>query len=348
MTNPTETFHPTAEKYGSDAFRLEYSPFTPAVAIQKDLESFLGEYVFKLTEYNYELAYEDGMILDPITKETMIGKTLKAIRLREEEGKSTTREEAELGGFARLQHQLVEAKEGDVIVWLSPPGQLSEGYGEYGFVYLGEIKNLDRLSMTAIRVEQPKLTDYSYFLSALEDTSFTHVIEENFIAWPLVISDRDIQQVHSLISLFFTFKREGTNNAFSKAIEVLSPYINKYLEIVQTGGSKAFEQEVFNTLLNYSLDLKKRFAAGERNITSLPFYWAIERYGTHIPILSGSCGSIGSSNDIFNSLNSISRILNPDTKIHWDYHDGNCVVCNKKSTEVGPCSICKECEKKFD
>lgn len=32
----------------------------------------------------------------------------------------------------------------------------------------------------------------------------------------------------------------------------------------------------------------------------------------------------------------------------WDYHTGDCVVCRTKNTDVGPCNICKTCEKTFD
>jgi len=31
----------------------------------------------------------------------------------------------------------------------------------------------------------------------------------------------------------------------------------------------------------------------------------------------------------------------------WDYHDGECRICNTK-TEVGPCKICRKCEGKFN
>lgn len=32
----------------------------------------------------------------------------------------------------------------------------------------------------------------------------------------------------------------------------------------------------------------------------------------------------------------------------WDYHRGDCRVCESKNLEVGPCDICKTCEKTFD
>lgn len=68
----------------------------------------------------------------------------------------------------------------------------------------------------------------------------------------------------------------------------------------------------------------------------------------------GSCPSIRkNSSDPFsnnNVLTSLSNGTSIEDVAHgkWDYHDGSCVVCNTAKTQVGPCDICKDCEKKFD
>ena len=41
------------------------------------------------------------------------------------------------------------------------------------------------------------------------------------------------------------------------------------------------------------------------------------------------------------------RKIKQDKEKKWQYHEGECVVCHKKPAEVGPCNICKKCEKKF-
>jgi hypothetical protein len=33
---------------------------------------------------------------------------------------------------------------------------------------------------------------------------------------------------------------------------------------------------------------------------------------------------------------------------NWEYKIGDCRRCERKEISVGPCSICKDCEKKFD
>ena len=56
--------------------------------------------------------------------------------------------------------------------------------------------------------------------------------------------------------------------------------------------------------------------------------------GKHI----GSCGS--------GKISAFEAFSNQDGIEKWDYHSGVCRVCGN-STEVGPCSICRTCEKKF-
>ena len=57
--------------------------------------------------------------------------------------------------------------------------------------------------------------------------------------------------------------------------------------------------------------------------------------GKHI----GSCGQSG-------KLSAFEAFSKSGSQEKWDYHSGVCRVCGN-STEVGPCSICKTCEKKF-
>ncbi len=348
MTNLVESFRQKSEEYGSDGFRLEYAPDTPREVVYKNLESLLGEYVFEVPKYDYLLGYKDGKLIEPVTNETWISKTLKTIDSKKNEGKNTSREEADLEGFVRLEKRLINAPVGTTIVWMSPPGPKKEGYGDWGFVYVGEIGDEGRILMKALRVEKPRLLDYSLFYALISNDPFNPVIEEDFIAHPLVISDLNVQQIRSLITGFFIQKDAQNNSIFYQAMHELSPYIDKYLKILKRGGSKAFEQQAFNALLNYSLDLKDRLEEGRSDEIPQSFSSVFERYAYRVPPLAGSCGSIGSSNDIFNSLSPLSKILNPENKIHWDYHNGTCVVCNKKNAEVGPCNICKECEKNFD
>ncbi len=335
------------EQYGSDAFRLEYSKNTPPRAIIKDIESFLGEYIFELTEYDYELSYENGQLLDPYTHEPMISKAYRAIGIKTAQGRITTREEAELAGLANLQTQLLSAKKNDSIIWISPPGPKSEGYGDYGFIYLGKVTEETVLNMTAIRVEKPEIKQFVQFFKLFAPHDSTSpVLAEEFIANPLVLADRSKSELRSLLIEYFLQKAPLEDPYFVTTLAELTPYINKYLQTLQYGAPKIFEQQVFNMLINYSLQIKNALE-GEEERESLPFMQAVKLYGESTPRLIGSCGAVvGSANDLFNSLSPFSRVLS-ENKTHWEYHKGNCVICDSKNAEVGPCNICKQCEKKL-
>ena len=52
------------------------------------------------------------------------------------------------------------------------------------------------------------------------------------------------------------------------------------------------------------------------------------------------------------ALTANSRILNFSQNENWTWHTGNCVIlapeCGKTNVEVGPCGVCRDCQKKFD
>jgi len=66
---------------------------------------------------------------------------------------------------------------------------------------------------------------------------------------------------------------------------------------------------------------------------------------------SGSCGISNSR-----ALKNTGRLSSPfnfffsggKSEGKWEYHLGSCRVCHAESVEVGPCSVCKICERKFD
>lgn len=56
----------------------------------------------------------------------------------------------------------------------------------------------------------------------------------------------------------------------------------------------------------------------------------------------------GASNTTFNSTPNISGVSEynfTNETTSWGYHIGDCVYCGATDTSVGPCSICKSCEK---
>jgi hypothetical protein len=81
--------------------------------------------------------------------------------------------------------------------------------------------------------------------------------------------------------------------------------------------------------------------------------------------LSGSCGGTiitidqiealfeTPRSELFSQVDKLMSIFSStfrklaQTEEKWEYHEGACVVCKANPTKVGPCGVCKECEKKF-
>lgn len=68
------------------------------------------------------------------------------------------------------------------------------------------------------------------------------------------------------------------------------------------------------------------------------------------PVFYACGGGVGQQykTNLFNESLAVSNVLLFGSNETWSYHTGECVVCEKKNTQVGPCNICKVCEKKFD
>ena len=344
MVNPLLETRASVE-IENDAFRTEYTPRVNPNALRKDIESYLGEYRFRVEQYGYELLFtpsSDGKIhlTDIDDKEPMIIKAQRAIGRRIKEGKNITREEAELQGLINLESQLYQANEGNEIIWISPPGLKSEGYGNYGFIYIGKINRVDgsgqekHLSMSAIRVENPTMQQFNSALTILTGKKVTFAQPEEFLASPEVVSGF-LGNYKKILAYIFNLQPDGKNNSlFKKIIPLLSPYVQEFIDYVKQGVPKEFLFQAFQTVELLALDLIKEFS--EKANPQLyfinrdsPLSFAITNYHDRTPPpVAGSCGSTKSSTNeitsanIFNKSSSFSVLFSKED-------DSNLFVCPK-------------------
>ena len=133
------------ELVSSAGFSVEYENKVFDQELREDIVSYLGEYRFKLQKYNYQLVFsqsnnEKWRLRDTHRFEAMGAKARRSIEERKLRKESVHREKAEAAGIEYLETQLITAKEGDSVVWASPPGDEKEGYGQYGFFYIGKVR----------------------------------------------------------------------------------------------------------------------------------------------------------------------------------------------------------------
>jgi len=294
-----------AEQLRATAFRQEfYEPPTVSQQIVDDVTSYLGEYRFEVPEFEYRLGIEKGRIVDPNTGDLMTSKAAKAIEIRRKDGLKTSREEAELEGLIKIEDQLKDNPFGSVI-WFSPPGPPDEGYGQYGFGYVGKRKG-NLLEMTAIRLEVPEMIDFNRATRALWEEEGYQSPEE-LLSSPKVLNI-DAAGVREFIHGVFEIKESDGNDIFRRALEKMRGVIVAFAGIQD----REERQKALYVLENLAIELKARYQRGEDNIAymaeyrsyNLVAFMAREDYTTRPPVVAGSCGASGrvESNDIFKNI----------------------------------------------
>ena len=288
------------EQVGSDAFRNEYAD-VPIQVIVDDVASYLGEYRFNLPKYRYSFRFKDGKLRDPHRTESMEDLAQRAIERKIAERKSSLRERAEKQGFMNLDSQLRYAREGDAVIWASPPGPKSEGYGDYGFVYFGKVED-ENIKMTAIRVENPSIEKFRKAVYMLTGEKIDYEFAEDFLDSPRVVH-KDMKEgyVDAILKRVFDFEpNEKEQEKFRQIIKKMFPLIYDFAR------NRLRKREDLYALENYVLELKRDYYISDREAPSnLQDLGVI--YRNEPPKAAGSCGST-ESNNIFNSVFSLNSL----------------------------------------
>ncbi len=275
------------------AFNHEYAPHVSSKEIKDDVVSYLGEYRLGFQRFDYKLVF-DGNLCDPYRFEKMRVKAQRAIEEREKINLPTHREESELLGIEVLEEDLKEAPDGATIVWASPPGPSREGYGDYGFIYLGKLARLSRIfseiHMTAVRVESPTLYQLNFLRNEITGVFGNKLTEDEFLSSPIVTTNLTKEEAQDLVNDIFDPKfNEIKETLLWDCIRKAEPLIESYIKTKDKG--------VFHALENFVIAVKagKNMPAGDvseivRNFSFLP------------PLVNGSCGVSAQSNRLFGSF----------------------------------------------
>lgn len=341
----------------SQAFNVENLRNVHDMELRDDVISYLGEYRLNVQKYNYSLCFSNGQdglrLRDVYGREALRSKALRTIERRELLGEPTTREEAELWGIASLEDQLRFAQTGDTIIWASPPGPKEEGYGDYGFIYVGNVLRNGQavhLSMTAIRVEKPTIAQFNGALTAFTGISTDFDSAEDFLQTPRVVRrEVDSNMIEEILGRHFFFEKNNTENVFQKVIGKLRPMVEQFIDLVK-GGAQEEKLKAFYALENYALELKGRYEQqSQGNVSHFDDWHAYQLYdimhthGHESPQVSGSCGPSGKtrSNGLFSRYEALMKAIFGEQE--WF----NCPKCNYQAD--GPvgntcpgCGISKE------
>ncbi len=279
------------------AFRHEFYETAGNGQIRDDLVSYLAEYRFEVSEFEYKFGIVNDKLVDPNSREPMTDKAKKAIETRKKNNLGVVREKAELEGLLLLEDRIKENPTGTV-VWFSPPGAKEDGYGKYGFAYAGK-READSLKMTAIRLENPSISDFNLIANAMWGKAGEKTAED-FLKNPQVL-DIPLDKAKDFIHGVFEIKPEESNTVFQKALNEMAGVIKDSTHIFKNG-SFVEKQRTIAVLENMAIELRQRFSfSHEANVVFFADYKAVnlyaamqmQRYVNNPPPVPGSCGMSG-------------------------------------------------------
>lgn len=338
-------------KKESQAFNPEFYEKSSNQQITDDLTSYLGEYRFNVPDFKYIIGINNGRLVDPNTGEDMEDKAQKSIEEREKNGLGITREVAEKEGLASIVVQLSQNPTG-TIVWFSPPGQKEDGYGEYGFGFVGKV-NGDVLEMTAIRLENPQISDFNKASKALWGKEYHS--PEDFLRTPKVINQEQ-ELIEEFIHGNFEIRDQKTKEIFSSSLSKLKGAINHTARIIKTGTEREIKSAI-NTLENLALEVKGKYESSfdakivflaDFKVPDFAIAMNTQRYQAPPPPVLGSCGMSGKTE----TSNILGKLLSPFGNGLYDKSDQEWFSCPKcKYKASGPvgntCPGCRLTKEEF-
>lgn len=329
---------------------------TPREVLSKREEGIRDNILRYLGEYRLEVRFDEFFYReerDPLTGETHLASSepgairdifQRAITSREQKGFSVRREVAECLGFQKLERELLFSPNGDLFIWMSPPGPREDGYGLYSFTFVGQAIN-DPLKGRKIRVIPYRsiatLGEHRQTLSYFSDQAQQFAKDTDFLAEPITFSPNDEIQTPEDILEFIGEHERFNIDWMARLKSRVGFLVDGYIDLVRAGAPDYELVRARNAIENYTLKIKDQLMADipEARMSKEPVITAsyIFRELGNItpPAVGGSCGSTLMEHHEKNNKK-------------WEYHTGDCVVCHTKGIDVGPCSICKNCEEEFD
>lgn len=293
--------------------------------------------------------------------------------------------QGELGGWLKLNDALAHGEVGTKVISLSPPGVIKDSAydGRYIDIYeVVEDKGEKSVKRTRIAVDfayegTPEKPGYKEVALALDPTFFDGYDGRPIDAWylsrPVIVKGElpDLLLPTTAMSkdefeaLFAQVERSGLIDYY---IHTLTRPDVDWKEVAKT----------FNTILNIADRVRSGQTVQEigREIGGMSIRRDID-YSYDALKMSGAMAMVGAlgkqkvkqvggggcppnrgfdftDNGVETPQSVIQNFLansvgkfNGEAPETWSYHKGSCVVCNKEGLEVGPCNICKDCEKKF-
>lgn len=311
------------KRLGTDAFNLEYEKTATRRDIRQDILTYLLEYRLRVQEYSYRYTFGKGKeeegdveLRTDGERKSVLSMTGEAVKDRKSRHLPTHREEAEKKGATTINNMLKTADDGDVLLWASPPGPKNEGYGDYGFLFVGVVAESEEqhsqigdrtIHMKAIRLEKPTLEQYNAAWSELTGVETKDQQADFFLASP-TIRKLAPDVMRKTLQETFTFSLDPKKQKIAEQVLKDADSLIHALELAILEGGDTEKLEAFRAVENYTIErqayyekngLNERRTSRETRSTQQ----LTASYGSYAPpAAQGSCGAsnmIGGGGNMF-------------------------------------------------
>lgn len=213
----------------------------------------------------------------------------KAILQKEKEGKSARREVAECLGFEKIEQKFLQ-KEDFLFLWISPQGQPEDGYGDYSFTFVGEVKD-NKIRVIPYRNEL-SLHQHKEIAGIFSQDAEKFQTDVDFLANPVFIQKREgLKNAEDL--LLQIGEKERMDLSWRQRLEAkVGSLVDLFIAGVKRNAPDSELDRIKRAIENLTIDKKEEITTG--NFVSYNFNaeHLIDTYGSYAPPkVSGSCGS---------------------------------------------------------
>lgn len=291
---------------------------------------YLGEYrlAVKFDEFFYRVGVgPDGKkFLAAFVEESVSERFRKAISQKEKEGESSRREASECIGFEKIEKAFLEGED-FLFLWISPPGEKEDGYGDYSFTFVGEVKD-NKIRIVPYR-NKLSLSQHREIASIFSKEGENFQTDIDFLTNPVFIKKEEkLKTAEDL--LLRIGEKERIDLSWRQKLEAkVASLVDMFIAGVKNNASDLELDRIKRTIENFTIDKKTEIITGDFSISVFDAGYLINTYGSYAPPkVGGSCGSSSSS-----TLMDLHSELNPEND-NYGERTFECPECGK--TNIRP------------
>lgn len=325
-----------------------------------NMETHLGErFNVGLVKFSYSM--KDGVLWGKDMKESAINNFIRGRDIRKNDGNVVdfAREDAEIIGFSKMQEKLADPTTsiGTMMLTISPPGLEGTSYNKN--FYQTDVLREDEIGVRYVESTRfasgLKIHNYQELLRPIQEIEVdAQDPAASLLANPIEIPNAFTPEgIHEYLHKDIGFLDGPTFEMVKKKCKPLA--MEYTISLLRDPLNRKEHAIWFNAYLNKAdavlKDIETNGIVDAEKIHQInTFKNIMEDRSTYgfavVRSINTGCGLSEGYDTAAKTLDSPYSVMEYGKK--WDYHKGNCVVCKDRNLEVGPCSICKKCEKTFD